>query len=123
MAYTKAVRAAVLPWNQRREQRAAASTSTKSAEGWEPPTESATAIPIGLACDADSCGGTVSLLVSRGTWVSESLDGTHPVPHNIRDEGYMATTAPLDRQIAVAFDRNGRVVNEWYGPGSARISR
>ena len=31
------------------------------AEGWEPPTASATAVAIGPACDADSCGGKAAV--------------------------------------------------------------
>lgn len=52
----------------------------------------------------------------------EIRDKTHPVPSNIREEAFMATDAPLDRQIVVAFDRNGRLVNGWYGCGSALVS-
>ena len=55
MACTKAVRAAALPWTQRRERRAAASTSVKY------PTEKDRPRGDGL-----------NLMASRGTWVSES---------------------------------------------------
>ncbi len=71
-----------------------------------------TALPFRHDCESeDPC------VTTRG----EIRDRTHPVPSRIRDEGFMSTTAPLDRQVVISFDRDGRVVRQWYGRGTARV--
>ena len=52
----------------------------------------------------------------------EIRDNTRPVRTHTVDPGYMATAAPLERQVVVAFDRTGAIVNEWYGRGSVRVT-
>jgi hypothetical protein len=50
-------------------------------------------------------------------------DATHP-PRTPRSDDSADTGAEkLDRQIVVAFDRSGRVLREWYGRGSVRVTR
>jgi beta-lactamase superfamily II metal-dependent hydrolase len=50
-------------------------------------------------------------------------DGTHPQRLQRPNGDIMASASALDRQIVVAFDRRGRVVQEWYGRGSARVTQ
>ena len=55
----------------------------ESAEGREPPTASASAVAIGPAYDADSCGGeaAITALVDAGS-MAVSCNKTEPVPYN-----------------------------------------
>jgi hypothetical protein len=50
-------------------------------------------------------------------------DRIHPLRTPMGVENDASGAAVLDRQIVVAFDRNGSVVNEWYGRGTVRVRR
>jgi hypothetical protein len=53
---------------------------------------------------------------------SQIRDRIHPPRATTISEDHLTTAAALERQVVIAFDRDGRVVNEWYGQGSIRVT-
>jgi hypothetical protein len=53
----------------------------------------------------------------------ERLRGdTHPRRAQETTVSLLSSDAALERQVVIGFDRNGSVIQEWYGPGSVRVT-
>ena len=50
------------------------------------------------------------------------LRGEHPRKTGERPASLLETDVALDRQLVIGFDRNGSIIQEWYGPGSVRVT-
>jgi len=47
---------------------------------------------------------------------------THPRRAPDTTVSLLSSDAALERQVVIGFDRNGSVIQEWYGPGSVRVT-
>ena len=56
------------------------------------------------------------------TTLQSLMRGDHPVKTGERPASLLETDAALDRQLVIGFTPDGTVAQEWYGPGSVRVT-